>query len=127
LIKLITDLCRKGWIVCIALLSLCAHAQTAANFPNKPIKIIVPFAAGGSTDALARLLAQKLTSSWGQTVIVENKPGAGATLGADYVTKAPADGYTLLMGPHIIRLLKTFIKPCLIISVAIWRQSASWR
>jgi tripartite-type tricarboxylate transporter receptor subunit TctC len=79
-------------------LSSQAQIQTAANYPSKPIKIVVPFAAGGSTDALARLLAQKLTSTWGHTVIVENKPGAGATLGADYVTKAPADGYTLLMG-----------------------------
>ncbi len=83
---------------CLGLIGFSTQAQTAATYPNKPIKIVVPFAAGGSTDALARLLAQKLTSAWGQTVIVENKPGAGATLGADYVAKAPADGYTLLMG-----------------------------
>ncbi len=73
-------------------------AQGASAYPNRPIKIVVPFAPGGSTDALARLLAQRLTVAWGQTVIVENKPGAGATLGADYVAKSPADGYTLLMG-----------------------------
>lgn len=75
-----------------------AQAQSAASYPSRTIKIVVPFAAGGSTDALARMLAQKLTAAWGQTVIVENKPGAGATLGADYVAKSPADGYTLLMG-----------------------------
>lgn len=77
---------------------LAAQAQSAANFPNRTVKIVVPFAPGGSTDALARLLAQRLTASWGQTVIVENKPGAGATLGADYVAKSTPDGYTVLMG-----------------------------
>lgn len=82
----------------LGLTCLVAQAQPAANYPNRAIKIVVPFAAGGSTDALARMLAQKLTVAWGQPVIVENKPGAGATLGADYVAKAPADGYTLLMG-----------------------------
>ena len=75
-----------------------AQAQTAASFPNRTVKIVVPFAPGGSTDALARLLAQRLTAAWGQTVIVENKPGAGATLGADYVAKSTPDGYTVLMG-----------------------------
>ena len=96
--KYISTLRRILLLGCIGISSCYAQAQTAATFPNKPIKIVVPFAAGGSTDALARLLAQKLTSTWGQTVIVENKPGAGATLGADFVAKAPADGYTLLMG-----------------------------
>lgn len=85
-------------LTCLSMTSFFCQAQTAASYPNKTIKIVVPFAAGGSTDALARMLAQKLTTAWGQTVIVENKPGAGATLGADYVAKAPADGYTLLMG-----------------------------
>lgn len=85
-------------LTCLSITSVFCQAQTAASYPNKTIKIVVPFAAGGSTDALARMLAQKLTNAWGQTVIVENKPGAGATLGADYVAKAPADGYTLLMG-----------------------------
>ena len=67
-------------------------------WPSKPISLIVPFPAGGTTDVLARALAEKLTQSLGQTVIVESKPGAGATLGADYVAKAKPDGYTLLVG-----------------------------
>jgi tripartite-type tricarboxylate transporter receptor subunit TctC len=96
--KSISTLRRVLLLGILGLTSFHSQAQTAAAFPTKPIKIVVPFAAGGSTDALARLLAQKLTVTWGQTVIVENKPGAGATLGADYVAKAPADGYTLLMG-----------------------------
>ena len=91
----------SGLFLCATTLlgsSALAQAQTAANFPNRTVKIVVPFAPGGSTDALARLLAQRLTAAWGQTVIVENKPGAGATLGADYVAKATPDGYTVLMG-----------------------------
>ena len=75
-----------------------AHAQPVASYPAKAIRIIVPFPPGGTTDALARILGQHMTASWGQPVLVENKPGAGATLGADMVAKSPADGYTLLMG-----------------------------
>ncbi len=67
-------------------------------WPSKPISLIVPFPAGGTTDVLARALADKLSASLGQTVIVESKPGAGATLGADFVAKAKPDGYTLLVG-----------------------------
>ena len=81
-------------LTCITSLSF---AQTAASFPNRTIKILVPFAPGGSSDLLARLVAQRMTADWGQPVIVENKPGAGATLGADQVAKSPADGYTLLL------------------------------
>ena len=67
----------------LAGLTSLSFAQTAASFPSRAIKILVPFAPGGSSDQLARLVAQRMTSEWGQTVIVENKPGAGATLGAD--------------------------------------------
>lgn len=67
-------------------------------WPSKPISLIAPFPAGGTTDVLACALAEKLTQSLGQTVIVESKPGAGATLGADYVAKARPGGYTLLVG-----------------------------
>ncbi len=79
-------------------LTLCAGTALAQAWPAKPITLIVPFPAGGTTDVLARALAEKLTLSLGQTVIVESKPGAGATLGADYVAKARPDGYTLLVG-----------------------------
>jgi len=70
----------------------------AQPWPAKPITLIVPFPAGGTTDVLARALAEKLQQSLGQPVIVESRPGAGATLGADYVAKAKPDGYTLLIG-----------------------------
>lgn len=72
-----------------------APAQT---YPAKPIRIVAPFPPGASTDIVGRLLATKLTESWKQPVFVENRPGAGGSIGAAYVAKAPADGYTLMMG-----------------------------
>ena len=75
-----------------------AVAQTA--YPNKPIRMVVPFTPGGSTDILARAIGLELSKAWGQAVVIDNVPGAGGSIGADKVAKAPADGYTLLMG-HI--------------------------
>ena len=74
-----------------------AHAQ-APVYPTKPVKLVVPFPPGGSLDIAGRLIAQKLTEMWGQSVVVENKPGAGGNIGADFVAKSPADGYTILLG-----------------------------
>ncbi len=76
-----------------------AFAQTAnpANFPDHPIKVVVPFPPGGSADIFGRLVADGLKSSLGQASIVENRPGAGANIGTEYVAKAPPDGYTLLL------------------------------
>lgn len=70
---------------------------TAQGFPAKQIRIVAPFPAGGSTDVTARLIGQKLTEVWGQQVILENRPGAGGTIGAEYVAKAAPDGHVLLM------------------------------
>ncbi len=75
-------------------------AGTAPTYPQKPIRMIVPFTPGGSTDILARSIGQELTKAWGQSVIIENIAGAGGSIGADKVAKSAADGYTLLMG-HI--------------------------
>jgi tripartite-type tricarboxylate transporter receptor subunit TctC len=81
----------------LAAVSLAALAVHAETFPARPVRIIVPFSPGGTPDLAARLIAQKLGASWNSPVLVENRPGAGSTLGADIVSKAPADGYTWLM------------------------------
>jgi tripartite-type tricarboxylate transporter receptor subunit TctC len=88
---------RRNTITALALALGCTLACAQA-FPSKPITLIVPFPAGGSSDALARTLGTPLSQALGQPVIVESRPGAGATIGADFVAKAKADGHTLLMG-----------------------------
>jgi tripartite-type tricarboxylate transporter receptor subunit TctC len=81
-----------------AALALLAQGAFAQAWPSKPVTLVVPFPPGGTTDVVARALAERLTQALGQTVIVESKPGAGATLGADMVAKSKPDGHTLLMG-----------------------------
>lgn len=82
-------------LIALLLSPLLAFAQ---GYPTKPVKMIVPYAAGGTTDVLARIMADKLTQGLGQTVVIEYKPGAGGTIGADAAAKSPADGYTMVMG-----------------------------
>ncbi len=91
-------------VASVAVGSLSAQAFAADVYPSKPIKIVVPFAPGGAADTTARMMSEPLSRQLGQTVIVENKPGGGATIGASYVVNAPADGYTILYttpGPQI--------------------------
>ena len=81
----------------ISLLALAPRAQAQADYPNRPVKLIVPIAAGQATDILARLVADQLARSLGQTFVVENKAGAGGAIGTDFVAKAAPDGYTLVL------------------------------
>lgn len=74
-----------------------AHAQTAATFPSQPIKLVVPFTAGGPADNIARFVAQHLADTWKQPVVVDNRAGAGGSIGADMVAKSPPDGHTLVL------------------------------
>lgn len=85
----------RSLLFCTLLLAFSAQAQ---NYPSKPVHLVVPFPPSGGNDVFARILAQKLGEAWKQQVIVENRPGAGGSVGTEYVAKAPADGYTLLLG-----------------------------
>jgi tripartite-type tricarboxylate transporter receptor subunit TctC len=88
-----------GALIAVLTAAPSASAQdAAASYPNKPIRVVVPFAAGGGNDIFARLVGQKLGEILGQTVINENKPGAGGRIAAEYVMNQPHDGYTLLVG-----------------------------
>jgi tripartite-type tricarboxylate transporter receptor subunit TctC len=85
---------RFAFFLALLLMNITSFAQ---SWPNRPVKIIVPFSAGGNTDSIARITADELTKTLGQTFIVENKPGANGAIAANFVAKSPADGYTLLL------------------------------
>ena len=87
-------------LIIAAAASLCSAAALAQPYPNKPIRAVVPFAAGSATDQIGRAFAEKMSQTLGQPVVVDNKPGANGMLGADIVAKAPADGYTILVGTN---------------------------
>src|SRR6266496_3261580 len=84
----------------LAALLACAAFAQAQDYPSKPIHIVVPFAAGGGVDVLARAIGQRLSEQVAQPVIIDNKPGGNANIGPDFVAKAPPDGYTVLIAAN---------------------------
>src|SRR5262245_918955 len=100
----------RGAIFILAMLAVAPAA--AQDYPARPVTIVVPFAAGGGTDIVARLLAQKLEQRLGKSFVLDNKPGAGSTIGATAAARAAPDGYTLLMAPS----------PTLAMSVSIYKS-----
>jgi tripartite-type tricarboxylate transporter receptor subunit TctC len=90
---------RLAGLLCVLLvLALSAAASFAQTYPSKPIHIVVPFPAGGIADIYARIIGARLTEAWGQPVVIDNRAGAGGTIAAEAVARAPADGYALVMG-----------------------------
>ena len=105
-----SELAKSISILALAALALLASSAGAQGFPNKPIHIVVPFAPGGGTDVLTRILAQQVSEEFKQQVIVDNKPGAGGALGAGIVAKAPADGYTLYVASTATAMMPSLYK-----------------
>jgi tripartite-type tricarboxylate transporter receptor subunit TctC len=92
----------RACVLAACALTMASVHAAEPQFPTKPIRLVSPYAAGGGSDTLARVIAQKLFESWGQPVVVDNRPGAAGALGAEVVAKAPADGYTLLVTPSAV-------------------------
>ena len=92
------EICKRAaWVLIFGLFTLGSSTLWGQTYPNKPVKIVIPFAAGGPADVMVRAIAQKLGDTLGQAVVVDNKPGANEIIGADFVAKSAPDGYTLLV------------------------------
>ncbi len=98
---------RGLWLTAIVAASLQIGSVAAQQYPAKPVRFLVPFAAGGGVDITARLLAQRMNEQSGYTIVVDNRPGANGNLGAEMVAKAPADGYTLLMSAVTLQVINS--------------------
>ena len=108
---------RAAWVCCALLAFAPAAAKAQADYPSKPVHIIVGFGPGSAADLTARVVAQRLSMTLGQQFVVENKPGGGSTVAAEQVARAPKDGYTLLMGSVAI-IINGLIQPSLKVNFA---------
>ena len=88
----------RGAILALVFFVLVGSAYAADSYPSKPIRVIIPFSPGGTSDTLARMMGQKMSESWGQSVVIDARPGAGGIIGTEIAMRAPADGYTLMHG-----------------------------
>lgn len=104
---------RREALIASLILPLAGRAALAADWPTRPLRLVVPFAAGGTSDLLGRLIGNALGPALGQTVIVENRPGGGGTLGAAFVAQSPPDGYALLLGTPGVQTTNPFMMPSL--------------
>jgi len=102
---------RQALALAVSIAAACTAGTTwAQGYPSKPVTLVVAYPAGGDTDALARLFAEKLAARIGQPVVVDNRPGASGVIGSSYVAKAPADGYTLLLAPSTFSIAQLVLK-----------------
>ena len=105
-------ICGIAWMACTAAVASAYGAeQTLTAFPVKPIRIVVPLAPGGGVDIISRAVAQKMTESLRQTVLVDNRPGGATIIGTEIVAKAPPDGYTLVMASSSHAIMESLYKP----------------
>src|SRR5262249_57739276 len=103
---------RMFWRVIVAVLlaaGLLSQQSALAQYPTKPVHVVVPYPAGGAVDAFARVLSQQLTEVWGQQVVVDNRPGASTIIGAEQVAKSPPDGYTLLLTAELTLVIAPYL------------------
>src|SRR6476620_7732631 len=102
--------CSAAMVV-VGLVHSAGAQDPAANYPNKPIRLIVPFAAGGGNDIFARLVTNKASEFLGQQFVIENRPAAGGRVAAEFVARAPADGYTIFIGASGVMSISAAVYP----------------
>ena len=118
-----------AWMAATVMLGLAGPASAQSDYPSRPVRLIVPFAAGGSADVFGRFIAQRLQESLGQSFIIDNRPGGGSVIGTDAVAKSPADGYTLLVMSNTHTVNESLIpsKPFVLMRDFVPVAPARWR
>lgn len=101
---------RREFVTAFALASLSSGSAFAQGWPTRPVRLVVPYAPGGTTDAVARIVADRLSRTWGQQVVIENKPGQGTNIGAETVARADPDGYTMLVAASSMAANRTLYR-----------------